>query len=103
VEAVSGSGPDDTQGDQETIVVDVDDFEEFDLDSSIVAAPAPPTFAQGSETHDRAHVTRDLETLSRAELDATLLAYLHEIAAPADDEPAPLPPPPDAPPRSGRS
>jgi hypothetical protein len=64
----------------DTLVVDVavEDFEEFDFDSNIVPPepPAPPALAQGSETHDRSAVRKQLDALSKPELDALLLAYL---------------------------
>ena len=61
----------------DTLVVDVgiEDFEEFDLDSSVVP-PEPAALAQGSETHDRSDVARKLDAMSKQDLDKLLLAYL---------------------------
>jgi len=59
----------------DTIVVDVDEIDDFDLDSNVVPPPAP-LLAQGSETHDRSAVARELEALTKQELDAVLLEYL---------------------------
>ena len=60
----------------DTIVVDVDEIEDFDLDSNVVPPPPAPLLAQGSETHDRSAVRRELEALTKQELDAVLLSYL---------------------------
>jgi hypothetical protein len=56
----------------DTLVVDLDEIEEFDLDSNVVPAE-PARLAQGSETHDRSSVSR---ALSKQQLDAILIAYL---------------------------
>jgi hypothetical protein len=59
----------------DTLVVDLDEIEEFDFDAAIVP-PEPASLAQGSETHDRSEVARRFERLPEQELDAILIAYL---------------------------
>ena len=85
---MSGRRPVDRPPSPDTLVVDLDDFEEFDFDASVVVTPPPPTpsieLAQGSETHDRSEVKRQLDALSKQELDALLFRYL--LDGDADDD-----------------
>ena len=77
--------PVDRASSPDTLVVDLDDFEEVDFDASIVTPPpASVELAQGSETHDRAHVKQQLDALSKTELDALLFRYL--LDGDADDD-----------------
>ena len=78
---MSARGPFDRPPSPDTLVVDLEDIEEFDFDASVVPPeplplPPPPVLAQGSETHDRAEVARRFEKLPKQELDALLIAYL---------------------------
>ncbi len=84
---MSGRRPVDRAPSPDTLVVDLDDIEEFDFDASVVTpAPLPPPpveLAQGSETLDRSEVKRQLDELSKQELDALLFRYL--LDGDADD------------------
>ena len=69
--------PVDRASSPDTLVVDLDDFEEFDFDASVVPTPLPAVeLAQGSETFDRSAVKRQLDALSKDDLDALLFRYL---------------------------
>ncbi|HTJ45812.1 MAG TPA: hypothetical protein VL463_27100 [Kofleriaceae bacterium] len=83
---MSGRRPVDRAPSPDTLVVDLDELEEFDFDESVVPPAAPPAavdFAQGSEARPRRVAASDLDTLSKVELEALLLAYLLD----RDEEP----------------